>query len=157
MDCERYRELFKTFTTFPVPKGAWDTPEFDDWNIHVHQCRSCSDWSMQTDLISRNVLLDKFPCVHIAYYSTQTCDEHSNLRECTKSIVLRTPKFDEYFISPRGSTGDDIVITHCPWCGTKLPESKRYLWFERIEALGLESWSDEIPEEYQSDRWFREL
>ena len=110
---------------------------------------------MQTELISRNVSLDEFPCVHIAYYSTQTCNEHPDLRECTKSVVLRMPRFDEYFISPRGSTGGDIVITHCPWCGTKLQESKRDLWFQRIEALGLDPWSEEIPEEYQLDKWFR--
>jgi hypothetical protein len=62
---------------------------------------------MQIELSKRNVSVDEFPCVHIAYYSTQTCNEHPNLRECTKSVVLRTSRFDEYFISSRESTGDD--------------------------------------------------
>ena len=155
MNCETYRKLYPKFTDFPVPKEVWDTPECDDWNEHLHHCPSCSDWAMHQELAQRGVSADNFPCVHMAYYASHQCDEHPDPRECTKSVVLHIPKFDEYVISPRGSTGDDITITHCPWCGITLPESRRDEWFDKLESLGIDPWEEDIPEEYQSDKWHR--
>lgn len=49
-----------------------------------------------------------------------------------------------------------ITIDFCPFCGTKLPESKRDLWFERLEAMGIDPWdADSRPKEYQTDEWYR--
>lgn len=45
-------------------------------------------------------------------------------------------------------------IMFCPWCGSKLPESLRDEWFNRLEALGLEP-EDELPDELKSDRWWK--
>lgn len=111
---------------------------------------------MEKELARRGVSADDFPCVHMAYHTMFTCDKHPEPSDCPDSIVLRIPKFDEYGISPRGSTGGLISITHCPWCGIKLPELKRDLWFERIRTLGLDPWEDEVPEEFQTDAWFKD-
>ena len=48
-----------------------------------------------------------------------------------------------------------IDISSCPWCGAKLPDSQRDRWFDEIEALGLDSWTDEIPRRYESEEWLR--
>ena len=71
------------------------------------------------------------------------------------ALVAYIAKFDEYGINVHDGGSSMVQIEFCPWCGIKLPDSKRHLWFEKIEALGLDPWSDEIPEAYQSDKWFR--
>ncbi|HEY3386863.1 MAG TPA: hypothetical protein VGK46_10155 [Saprospiraceae bacterium] len=48
-----------------------------------------------------------------------------------------------------------IQISYCPWCGSKLPESKRDRWFEDMRQLGFEDEYDDIPEEYTTDEWWR--
>lgn len=47
-----------------------------------------------------------------------------------------------------------ISIFHCPFCGTSLPESQRERWFEELEKLGIDPWTDEIPEKYKTDAWY---
>ncbi len=60
-------------------------------------------------------------------------------------------KFDEYWI-PSGDARQCLFF--CPFCGERLPESKRGRWFEELGALGIaDPWHDEIPVEYQSDAW----
>jgi hypothetical protein len=46
------------------------------------------------------------------------------------------------------------LIEFCPSCGKKLPESKRDLWFDEIEKLGIDPWSEEIPEKYLGNKWY---
>jgi hypothetical protein len=50
-----------------------------------------------------------------------------------------------------------IEISFCPWCGAKLPESKRERWFNELEAKGvdLENPDVKIPERYLDDRWWK--
>ena len=63
------------------------------------------------------------------------------------------PVFDEYGIPLHDGSSSVINIQFCPWCGKKLPESKRNEWFDRLEALGL-SLDDELPEAYRSEKWW---
>lgn len=45
---------------------------------------------------------------------------------------------------------------YCPWCGTKLPTSLRTEWLERLDLLGLDESSEEIPPDLASDTWWRQ-
>ncbi len=61
------------------------------------------------------------------------------------------PKFDEYTILSGGALQQ---LYYCPFCGERLPESKRDEWFDQLEARGVgDPWNDEVPVEYQSDVW----
>ncbi|WP_284427995.1 hypothetical protein [Acidovorax sp. SUPP1855] len=62
------------------------------------------------------------------------------------------PKFREYGILYRNG-GSYQLVTFCPWCGKKLPNSLRDIWFETIEQMGLDP-EDDIPEEMQSEVWW---
>ena len=141
------------YTTFPQPREVWDTEECSEWNSHLHKFALCSDWHLLQEVQKRGASVDGYPYVHMAYHATLTCEEHSNLYECSKAAIIYSPKFDEYHIGPRGGTGDDILITMCPWCGVKLPESKRDLWFEKLEQMGIDPTQDDIPEEFGSGAW----
>ena len=70
-------------------------------------------------------------------------------------ILCYIPEFDEYGIVIHDSGLSYIKIEYCPWCGQKLPDTKRNLWFEELEKLGIEDPSeDNIPEKFNSDEWW---
>ena len=86
---------------------------------------------------------------------TLSCGLHSAPEECPDVLVSFVEKFQEYglFIHDGGSSS--IAISHCPWCGTKLPESLRSRWFNELEPLGFDDPpSQEIPERYKSGAWY---
>ncbi|MFI5913017.1 DUF6980 family protein [Dactylosporangium sp. NPDC051541] len=70
-------------------------------------------------------------------------------------VVVYMPRFDEYGLPIRDGGTSMVVIGFCPWCGARLPESRRDAWFDEMDRLGLDPWEDELPEEYQSDAWWR--
>ncbi len=48
-----------------------------------------------------------------------------------------------------------IVLNHCPWSGKQFPSSLRDTYFDILEAMGLDPWEEEIPEEFESDAWWK--
>ncbi|GAB5407534.1 MAG: hypothetical protein Aurels2KO_57650 [Aureliella sp.] len=86
------------------------------------------------------------------------CDQHSDLRDCADVVVLYFPHFDEFGLPIRDGGASSLAMHYCPWCGTKLPPSKRDLWFDTLESLGVDSpLTDDIPAEYRTDAWWRNL
>ena len=74
-----------------------------------------------------------------------------------KKRVYYSGRFDEYMLPC--SDGSGILISHCPWCGKKLPDSKRQRWFEELDALGIEFSlldTEQVPPQYLSDAWWNE-
>ena len=47
------------------------------------------------------------------------------------------------------------VIAFCPWCGSKLPDSLRDSWFQRLDELKLEPFDPALPEEMKSGAWWK--
>jgi hypothetical protein len=84
------------------------------------------------------------------------CEKHPDRFDCADALVAYAIKFDEYGLIIHDGGSSVITIDYCPWCGKKLPESKRYAWFNAIEKLGLDPGSDDIPDAYQSDKWYRD-
>ncbi|WP_432829202.1 DUF6980 family protein [Dactylosporangium sp. CA-092794] len=81
-------------------------------------------------------------------------DEEEDPWDDPDVVVVYLPKFDEYGLPVRDGGASVIVIGFCPWCGARLPQSRRDAWFDEMERLGLDPWEDEVPEEYQSDAWW---
>ena len=73
----------------------------------------------------------------------------------TSRIISYNEVLDEYGIRLPEDDCSVILVEYCPWCGAKLPESKRGQWFERLEELGFEDPldSDNIPAEFKSAEW----
>jgi hypothetical protein len=68
--------------------------------------------------------------------------------------IIYIEKFDEYGLKIFDGGTSAITIEFCPWCGEKLPDSKREEWFDEIEKLGIDPWSGEIPEKYLGNKWY---
>jgi hypothetical protein len=64
-------------------------------------------------------------------------------------------KFCEYGILVQDGGSSIIVIEFCPFCAAKLPDSLRDEWFDRLDQLGLERDSPELPLDMRSGAWWR--
>ncbi len=84
------------------------------------------------------------------------CPDHEDAFECPDILIKYEAMFDEYGIIIHDGGTSVIGINFCPWCGAKLPESKRNLWFEELEKLGYKDpWDQNIPEKFKTDAWYR--
>ena len=84
------------------------------------------------------------------------CATHPDAIDCPDAVVIYWARYDEYGLPIRDGGTSAITIAFCPWCGCVLPESKRELWFETLEARGLADADDEqIPAEFKTDAWWR--
>ena len=95
----------------------------------------------------------KHCCEDMQYSVDFHCDVHDDFA-CGDKLILYVPKFDEYGIIIHDGGVSFIQINFCPFCGTKLPNSKRDNWFELMEKLGIDTDEDEIPEIYQNYGWW---
>jgi len=153
MDCREYRALYPELTAYPLPSGTWDDPQWDAWMGHRLACVGCSDWSMAEEVAKRGHDVASFPCVHLAHQLTHACAQHEHAADCPDVVIAYDPRFDEYFIR---TDSVRVNISHCPWCGRRLPESKRDLWFEELERLGFERPLEQgIPAAFRSGEWRR--
>lgn len=74
-------------------------------------------------------------------------------------VIYYSSKFNEYGIpicdGKNGIATSYILISNCPWCGKRLPESKRDEWFESLEKIGYDSPLDQnIPLEFKTSEWW---
>ena len=87
------------------------------------------------------------PCVGAGSIS---CDDP----DC---IITYSAPVNEYGIPLHDGTMSIIGINFCPWCGKKLPASKREAWIAELEQLGYDTpFSSDIPDKYKTDEWWRE-
>ena len=67
--------------------------------------------------------------------------------------VLYDLVFDEYCLVREGGL-DAAPISHCPWCGSVLPASKRDLWYAELARRGLSPDDEGLDEAFLSDAWW---
>jgi hypothetical protein len=83
------------------------------------------------------------------------CAEHPDPYDCPEHLVRYVPNFDEYGLIVHDGGASYVDIAYCPWCGTRLPRSKRERWWAEMERLGIDPWTETPPPLYQSDAWYR--
>jgi hypothetical protein len=156
MDCAEFRRRSAEFTALPLGREIWDTAEFCDWITHRTRCPTCSDLLMLDEVVSRGGNVQDYPCVHLAWQATFRCDQHRDLHECSHVAVLYFSRFDEWTLRAVDDADHVTLIRYCPWCGIRLPESKRDRWFDTLAAMGYnDPGVEDIPQEFRSDKWWR--
>jgi hypothetical protein len=84
------------------------------------------------------------------------CEEHSNPFDCPDNLIYYNERFDEYGLIIHDGGNSSLQIDYCPWCGTKLPSSKRDLWFDTLEKLGFDDpFEQDIPKKFNTEEWYR--
>lgn len=75
----------------------------------------------------------------------------------SEDVVIYNEVFDEYCFPLCEDRVSVVILEYCPWCGKKLPKSKREEWFVQLEALGYENplYCEDIPKAFKSGEWRR--
>ncbi|MGA5817906.1 DUF6980 family protein [Kitasatospora sp. NPDC094028] len=92
-------------------------------------------------------------CESMTAQLNRPCDRHEDPFDCPDALIHFSPKFQEYGIVIHDGGASVSVIEFCPWCGHRLPESQRDRWFEELERRGIDPWQDDVPAEFEDDRW----
>ena len=66
-------------------------------------------------------------CETMKYQVNIKCEIHANPYDCPDTLITYHQQFDEYGLIIHDGGSSSIEINYCPWCGTKLPDSKRDL------------------------------
>jgi len=83
------------------------------------------------------------------------CKQMENIVRSNETALVYMPHYREYGIKYSDGGTSCQLISHCPWCGKKLPSSMRERWFEELEKLGLEPGDKAVPKKFLSDKWFK--
>ena len=87
---------------------------------------------------------------------SQVCEIHADPADCADALACYLPKFDEYGLWIHDGGSSFMAIRFCPWCGTKLPASRRDEWFEKLTGLGYDNpLYEDIPNAFTTDAWYR--
>jgi hypothetical protein len=82
------------------------------------------------------------------------CEQMRTLLEDAETALAYDPRYREYSIAYTDSASVQL-IDYCPFCGVRLPDSLRDEYFARLDELGIEPFSDDVPPEMRDDRWWR--
>ncbi len=92
-----------------------------------------------------------FCCAGMTDALAFVCDQHADPFECGDGLVIYNEVFDEYGLIVHDGGQSYVLIQHCPWCGTRLPESQRDRWFDEAEAKGIDE--ENPPAAYTTREW----
>lgn len=102
--------------------------------------------------------MTKFCCEDIEKYVEYECTTHKNIFDCYDHLFIYNKIYDEYGVIIHDGGSSYIAINYCPFCGAKLPDSKREAYFDLLEQKGIWNGKDtkeEIPEEFKTDEWWK--
>ena len=99
--------------------------------------------------------MSKHCCTQMDEALDFSCSQHASKYDCPDSLISYSECFDEYGLIIHDGGSSVINISYCPWCGKKLPDSKRDRWFDELESLGFDEPSEQdIPENYKTNKWY---
>lgn len=102
-----------------------------------------------------STFMKKYCCEEMDRNIMYRCDVHPDPYDCPDNLIAYHEVFDEFGIIIHDGAMSNLLINYCPWCGHKLPVSKRDKWFEELEKLGYDDPFDQnIPKEYLTDEWW---
>jgi hypothetical protein len=102
-----------------------------------------------------NVVMFEHCCDQMTGAVNHRCDKHPDPFDCPDNLIDYSPKFREYGLIIHDGGTSSCRIRFCPWCGAQLPASLRDHWFEELDRLRIDPWEGNVPEEFQSDAWWK--
>lgn len=125
MDCDRYRDQYTFFIDSEQPPELFESDEYAEWFDHQEECGTCLEWSLERAVRDRGEDPARFPCLHMAFYATDHCEEHPDPLDCGDRVIIHDQQFDRYGIPVEDSDGPSmLVIQFCPWCGASLSSAE---------------------------------
>lgn len=100
------------------------------------------------------ILPEQHCCLDMAWFISKPIEWPS---QGANAPLLWISSFDEYLVNIPMGGNTAVPIRFCPWCGTRLPESKQELWRQTLRELGYrDPGNEKIPPEFNTDRWWRD-
>jgi hypothetical protein len=152
MDCEEYRANYRGFRSRGPEHNAMP-PELAAWHRHRQSCRRCSEWSKRAEAEANGIDPSQHCCADMAMnVSRPLLVPHQGPNRVIDWIAC----WDEYYIPVAYDGYSATRVLHCPWCGTRLGESRKALWYQSLYSLGYaDPGEEDIPPEFDSDAWWR--
>lgn len=101
----------------------------------------------------------KFCCEMMKDNVYCVCEETFFCGDAEDKVINYSSAMDEYGIpiydGKNHTSSSHIIIRYCPWCGCKLPNSRREEWCDRLYELGYIPFSDDIPVEFKTSAWYK--
>lgn len=95
-------------------------------------------------------------CPDLESSLTFDCKTHADKYSCPDALIDYSERFDEYGLIIHDGGSGSVAIEYCPFCGTKLPESKRGLWFDTLESMGFDDpFEQKIPHKFNTSAWYK--
>ena len=156
MTCNEFLEKYDLYWNSGPVAGRY-SPEQQEWFGHQQTCPACQEWTRAEYCRNAGVNPAHHCCLWMAYYLARPIETTHQGRN---RVIDWVSQWDEYFIPITYDGYRATRICFCPWCGRKLGESKRELWFQKLYALGYDDPAErdwhELPAEYHADKWWRE-
>ena len=104
-------------------------------------------------LINENRHFKKHCCAEMTEQVNAIWPKAKNpLSGSTDQRIYWSPVFNEYGLICQPSA-EILKIKFCPFCGKKLPKSRREKWFKQIKISGWENFDDPIPKSFLRHDW----
>ncbi len=152
MNCTLFKKLYDKYWNLGPINNKYSS-EQAEWNKHKYDCKSCSDWSRFQYCVQRGIFPDNHCCLDMAYaisYPVETLHQGRN------RVLDWEACLDEYLIPISYDGYKATIINYCPFCGSRLPKSKKDLWYKTLYDMGYDDPGEQsLPEEFYSDKWWR--
>jgi hypothetical protein len=93
-------------------------------------------------------------CMTMTAAISTNCALHPGRSDCPDALVAYVPKFDEYGLLIHDGGTSSVTIAFCPWCGVRLPASKRDRWFDTLERMSIDPSAGSVPLAFETDEWW---
>ena len=115
MTRDEFKILYKKFTTIPLPKNIWQSPEYLDYIDKINNDPKVENFFLEQELQKRRISPSKYCCVKLGYYISNSKD----LKNDPDNIIMYDPKKRSFGIPIQDGGDSYIKIYYCPWCGKK--------------------------------------
>lgn len=153
MNCNEYKLNHSRFWNAKAVDNQFPSG-YQEWYRHQRDCPSCQEWSRAEYCRIRGIDPSGHCCLWMAYYVAHPMETG---HQGPNRVIDWVSSWDEYHIPMSYDGYRATRILFCPWCGIRLRDSKKELWYKALYQLGYTDpgGEEEIPEEFKSDLWWR--
>jgi len=113
---------------------------------------------LDIDVSERKISIVSHCCEKMRLSVMYECYRGHGKWECVDILIHYNEVVDEYGLIIHDGGESFVMINYCPWCGNKLPKSKRDLWFDELERLGFDDpLIQTIPNAFKSFEWYKNV
>ncbi|SKC89596.1 DUF6980 family protein [Ohtaekwangia koreensis] len=117
MELQKFKVLYKKFTSPKLDRSLWQTQAYADYCDAIGNNEVIADWYLKQQIKKSKVKVGKHCCTKMTYYLTFD----KKTKDVNPDAVIRFNKKSKDYGIPVHDGGQSYIgIEHCPWCGKRL-------------------------------------